>query len=278
MAEVKKEREQQETNDNPQSQKVVSLKPAEATDVKIEAKAADVKPEQAAPAQEPAAKEIAKAPAQKTAQKTTQKLIKKPAKKKVTAKKPATKTAVKKAVPKKPALKKLAKKKAVKAASPKARAKKPQAKKPASTPKFSTTPLNLTDIKEMETIMTQSKAQFEQFTKEAADLNREGVDAFVKSSQIFAKGFEEIIKQSVAVAQASAEKQAAFLKEAMSSKTINEFSDVQNKIAQTNFDDFMSGATKITELSTKVLSEAAEPINNQVTKSVQKASDAVAAE
>lgn len=174
-------------------------------------------------------------------------------------KKPAKKTAVKKKI----AVKKVAKKQATKKTVAKKAAPPKQSQRPKQTPKAS--------LNDTETFMKQSTQQFENFTKEAADLNRESVDAFVKSGQIFAKGFEDLIKQSVAVAQASAEKQAQFVQQAMGVKTINEFSDVQNKIAQANFDDFMSGATKLTELSTKILSEAVEPINNQVVKSMQKA-------
>ncbi len=126
--------------------------------------------------------------------------------------------------------------------------------------------------------MTQGQAQFDQFAKEAASLNQEGIDAFVKSGTIFAKGFEVLIKETMSFAQATAEKQMQLTKDAMTSKTINEFSDAQNKLAQTSFDDFMSGTTKITELGVKVLTEAIEPINDQIQKSVQKATDAVAAE
>ena len=126
--------------------------------------------------------------------------------------------------------------------------------------------------------MTQGQAQFDQFTKEAANLNREGIDAFVKSGTIFAKGFESLLKETISFAQSSAEKQMQLAKDAMTSKTINEFSDAQNKLAQVSFDDFMSGTTKLTELSVKVVSEAIEPINDQIAKSVQKATDAVAAE
>lgn len=185
----------------------------------------------------------------------------------VAKKKPAAKPAAKKVVTKK-AVKKTAAKKTAKTQKRKPAAAKAKTKVTANT-NTKTTKIASND---METIMTQSKQQFEQFTKGAADFNRDGVEAFVKSGQIFAKGFEEILKQSVAVAQASAEKQAKFVQQAMSVKTANEFSEVQSKIAQANFDDFMSGATKLTELSTKVLTEAIEPINSQVTKSVQKAS------
>lgn len=130
--------------------------------------------------------------------------------------------------------------------------------------------------------MTKSKTstpyQFDQLAQEAASTSRESLDAITKSSTIFAKGFENIIRESMSFAQSTAEKQMQYAKEAMSVKTINEFSDVQSKIAQSSFDDVMASATKITELTTKVVSDAIEPINNQMTKTVQKATDAVAAE
>lgn len=208
------------------------------------------------PQEEKAAK-----PAKKTAKKAKSS---KPKAKKASAKKAAPKKSVKKAAPKKSAAKK----------GIKAKAKTSLNKNPIKVAAFKAQPAQ----KEMEKIMTKSKNQFDQFTKEASSASKEGVDAFVKSGTIFAKGVEEIIRETMSFAQASAEKQMQFAKEAMSTKTINEFSEIQNKIAQTNFDDFMSTATKITELGTKVLTEAIEPINNQVTKSVQKATDAVAAE
>ena len=124
----------------------------------------------------------------------------------------------------------------------------------------------------------KAQAQFEQMTKEAANLNREGIDACVKSGTIFAKGFENLMKETISFTQKAAERQMQLAKDAMTSKTINEFSDAQNKIAQTSFDDFMSGATKISEMGVKILTEAIEPINDQIAKSVQKATDAVAAE
>ena len=91
------------------------------------------------------------------------------------------------------------------------------------------------------------------------------------------KGFEDIMGAVVSMAQASAEKQAQYMKEAMSSKTINEFADVQNKTAQASFDDFMASATKISELSVKVLTESSEPMNAKMTEAMQKATQGVAA-
>lgn len=195
------------------------------------------------------------------------------------AKKPKVKAASKPKPKAKTAPKPKAQKpKAKTATAPKARKapkraapKKPAATKQTQAPSQPKTRTSLTMAPlTLETMMKPNTQQFDQFTKDAADISRESMDAFVKSGQIFAKGFEAIVKESMALAQTAAEKQMQFAKDAMTSKSINEFSDIQNKIAQSNFDDFMAGATKISELGVKVLTEAVEPINEQVTKSVQK--------
>jgi phasin family protein len=129
----------------------------------------------------------------------------------------------------------------------------------------------------METMMTQGKTKFDKISHEAADLGRDHVEAMIKTGSLFAKGFEEILRTSMSLAQDSAEKQAQFIKQAMSVKTLNEWTDVHNRIAQANFDDFMAGATKISELSVKLLTQSTEPLNNQINKTVQKATQSMAA-
>lgn len=133
--------------------------------------------------------------------------------------------------------------------------------------------LNGTD-KTMEKLMNQNKAQIEKFSADAASMGRESMDAFMKSSTLFAKGMEQIMRTATTMAQSAAEKQGAFFKEALSSKTLNEWTEVQNKMAQSNFDDFMSSATQISEMSVKLMTEAVEPISEQMTKAMQKASAA----
>lgn len=203
-----------------------------------------------------------------------------------TAKKtePVVKTAApkKKASPKKPAAKKTAvkKKTAPKKAASKTTAKsKNTAKKPAAKTvnKGASVNLNTNPNKAMEKIMTQSKTQFDTLTKDATELGRDQVEAYIKSSTIFAKGCEDMMRTMMSLAQGAAERQGKYVKEALSSKTLNEFTEVQNKIAQANFDEFMSSATKMTELSVKVLNDSVEPINAQVTKGIQKATKSMAA-
>ncbi len=188
--------------------------------------------------------------------------------KKKSAKKAVAKT---KSAPQKPT------KKAVEKAKPKASPKaEPEVMKQLE--KFvAVTYKHPTTFKEMETIMTKNKVQLDKLAQEANALGRESTEAFIKAGNIFAKGFEEIVKTSMTMAQDAAEKQAKFVKEAMSTKTLNEWAEVQHKIVQTNFDDLMSGATKISELSVKVLTDGVEPLNEQANKAILKATDAIAA-
>jgi phasin family protein len=129
----------------------------------------------------------------------------------------------------------------------------------------------------MEKIMSQSKSQMDKMAQEASAFGKEGFEAFIQSSTIFAKGFEELARTAIALSQSAAEKQAQFLNQALSSKTLNEFAETQNKIAQANLDDMMSAATKLSEMSVKLISEASEPINEQMGKGIRKATESMAA-
>ncbi len=125
--------------------------------------------------------------------------------------------------------------------------------------------------------MSKSSPQLDKIMKETADFGARYSDACTKSGAIWMKGVEDIVTTIVSMAQSSAEKQAEYVKEAMGSKTISDFTEVQNKMAQTSFDDFMTGATKISEIGTKILTDSVEPVNEQISKAVQKATKAAAA-
>ncbi|MBU0800739.1 MAG: phasin family protein [Alphaproteobacteria bacterium] len=129
----------------------------------------------------------------------------------------------------------------------------------------------------METIMTKSKEQMEKLSNEAAAVSKDHVEALMKSGSIFMKGYEDIMKTYMGLAQKTAEKNGEAFKTLLSCKTVNEFAEVQNRLAQQGFDDMMTGATKLSELTVKLASEGFAPINDQMSKSIKKASDAMAA-
>ncbi len=127
-----------------------------------------------------------------------------------------------------------------------------------------------------ENFMSQGKNQFDKLTNDAGALGRESFEALNKSMSIFTKGFEDIIRASMSIAQKSAEKQGQLVKEALSTKSLNEWADIQNRIAQTSFDDAIAAATKLSEMTVKVLTQGSEPINSSLTKGMKKATEAMA--
>ncbi len=119
--------------------------------------------------------------------------------------------------------------------------------------------------------------QMDKILKETADFSTGYSEACTKSCSIFMKGMEDVMGAMMSFAQDTSEKQAAIVKEVMSIKTANEFSEIQNKLLKSGFDDFVSGATKISEISAKVLTDSAEPVSSQMKQAVQKATKSMAA-
>ena len=128
----------------------------------------------------------------------------------------------------------------------------------------------------METMMSK-KNQFDRMSQETAVLQKEGVEALVKSGSIAMKGMEDIFKTCMQVSQTSAEKGAEGFKALLGCRTLNELAETHNKLAQQSFDDFMTTATRLSELAVKLATDAFEPINDQFNRSIRKASDAAAA-
>lgn len=191
-----------------------------------------------------------------------------PAAKKKAAKTATKRTTAKKAAPKKSEAKKTtAKKKAAprKAAAKVTKAVKKIAQKPQTTQKA------------MEKTMTKGTNQFDAFANDASAMSRDNIEALMKCGNIWMKGCEDMIQASTSMMQDAAQKQNEYIKQAMSAKTLNEFAETQNKIAQASYDDLMQSATKITELGIKVLTDAAEPFNDQMAKTMKKASQTVCA-
>ena len=137
--------------------------------------------------------------------------------------------------------------------------------------------IKIQQFETMETVMTQGKTQFDKLAKEAANESQKHAEAVAKAGNILFKGAEDYLKTYVTFAQKSAEKSQEAVKAILGCKTLNEFTETQNKLAQEGFDDFMSGFTKLSEISVKVATDAFEPINDQLSKSIKKATDTLAA-
>lgn len=142
-------------------------------------------------------------------------------------------------------------------------------------PKFQQLP-QFTPIS-MENPMIKGNKQFDKLAQDATAAGQEQMDAFMKSCTIWGKGMEDMVQTCIEMAQTAGEKSQAAAKSVMSCKTLNEFTDVQTKLAQASFDEFMTNATKISEKGVKLCTDAMEPINDQMGKAIKKASGAMAA-
>ncbi len=125
--------------------------------------------------------------------------------------------------------------------------------------------------------MSKSATQFDKILKDTQSFGTQYSDACAKSGEIFKKGMEDMVSTMMSLTQDSAAKQADFVKQVMSSKTPNEFAEMQSKIARESFDDFMKGANKMSEIGTKILTESSEPVSKEVQKAMQKAKKSMAA-
>lgn len=116
--------------------------------------------------------------------------------------------------------------------------------------------------------------------KQAEDMMsgcREASDALMKSSTIWAKGLEEMMKACVSQAQSTSEKNANLWQSLMGCKTVNEWAEAQNKLAQESFEDVLNVTAQVSEMSVKCIMDAAEPINKQWSTAMKKANEQMAA-
>ncbi len=119
--------------------------------------------------------------------------------------------------------------------------------------------------------------QFDKMIKDVIEFNTNCSQACTKSGAIFMKGMEDVMGTMMSLAQEASEKQAGFVKEVMNIKDISELSEIQNRIIKSSFEDFISGATKISEVSVKVLTQSAAPVSEQISKAMQKTTQSMAA-
>ena len=121
----------------------------------------------------------------------------------------------------------------------------------------------------METAMNAFKTQYDKmFAGDASAAMRESVESMTKSSETFTKSAEQMMKMMSQMMQESADRNAEAMKALMACRTMNEYAEASNKLAQQNFDEAMSAMTKFSEMSIKMCSQAMEPMNSQMTKAM----------
>lgn len=96
------------------------------------------------------------------------------------------------------------------------------------------------------------------------------VEAFVKSSQIWTAGVQDLSKAVAATAQAQLDHTFATVKALAAIKSVKEVVDLQTNLARESVEKAVAETGKLTDASVKLAEQAWAPINERVTLAVEK--------
>ncbi len=105
---------------------------------------------------------------------------------------------------------------------------------------------------------------------ELAELNKGNLDAFLAAGAIAKKGMETMADEVAAYNQTAMEESIAGMKAMMGVKTFQDWIEFQSSYARGMFDKTVANTTKLSEMSAKVASEMAEPMQARFNKVSEK--------
>lgn len=112
---------------------------------------------------------------------------------------------------------------------------------------------------------------------DVADLGQDNVDAYVRSTTAFSKGFETLSNQLMSMVQGALEANMATTKALFEAKTLRELIDLQTEFSRSSFDNAVAESAKLTEMSMALANEAIEPIQVSMNATVEKFMKPIAA-
>jgi phasin family protein len=95
------------------------------------------------------------------------------------------------------------------------------------------------------------------------------VEAFVKSSQIWVAGVQDLSKQAAATAQAQFDETMSVFKALTSVKSLKDAFELQSAYAKSTMEKTMAESGKLTDASMKLTEQALAPITARVTMAVE---------
>ena len=139
-------------------------------------------------------------------------------------------------------------------------------------------PASISDVvtkieKTIETTKTEAKNHMSQTIKSAEDLvafNQGNVEAFMKSSQIWATGLQDLGKLFAANAQAQIDESVATVKALSSVKSLKEAVDLQSSLAKSTVEKLVAETGKLSDASLKLAEQALAPLTARVTLAAEK--------
>lgn len=126
--------------------------------------------------------------------------------------------------------------------------------------------------KGLETSQMKMKEGVEKAMKTAEEIiafSQGNIEAMMKSSQIYASGFQDISKKFAESNKAALEESVAFTKSLLGVKTVKEAVDLQSGFARTSIEKLVAETSKVTDASVKLAEEALAPITARLSIAVQ---------
>jgi len=118
--------------------------------------------------------------------------------------------------------------------------------------------------------MTQSMQDTMKTTQEFLAFGQGNLDAFMKSSQIWAAGVQDISKQFAAMAQSGFDETMATFQSLAAVKSPKDALDIQANLARTSLERAAAETGKITDASLKLAEQAMAPITARMSLAAEK--------
>jgi phasin family protein len=117
--------------------------------------------------------------------------------------------------------------------------------------------------------LTQGMKTMMKSTEDLVAFGQANMEAFVKSSQIWSAGVQELTKQFATTAKASFEESMSTFKAITTAKSVKEAMDLQTTFAKAALEKAMAESNKLTDASIKLTEQTLAPITARVTMAVE---------
>ena len=126
--------------------------------------------------------------------------------------------------------------------------------------------------KGMETSQLKIKEGVEKAMKTAEEMisfSQGNIEAMMKSSQIYAAGFQDIAKRFAASNKAALEESVSFTKSLMGVKSVKEAVELQSDFARSSIEKLVAETNQMTDASVRLAEEAVQPLTARMGMAVQ---------
>jgi phasin family protein len=118
--------------------------------------------------------------------------------------------------------------------------------------------------------MKESVEKAMKTAEEMVAFTQGNMEAFMKASQIYATGMQDISKHLAASSKTSLEESVAFTKSLMGVKSVKEAVDLHSGFTRSTIEKAVAETNKVTDASVKLAEQAIAPLTARLTLAVEK--------